>query len=169
MIKTESGSGGSYECSGQYMFILDKYYRKFLRDALKPMGMTCAEGMAVLSLYSCEFLGSAEEGCTQEELNEALHYDKAALTRAMKQLEKKGMVIRKPNLKDKRSFCFILTKTGKDAVPFLIGILVKWEKEIFKGVSKNEKEEFIKTIIKVADNAEKAASLSSEDCFGETD
>lgn len=153
----EKDGGGNYECSGQYMFILDKYYRQFLRDSLKPHGMTATEGMAMLSLYRYHVYAPREEGHTQDELNSELHYDKAALTRAMKGLEEKEMVVRRPNSKDKRSCCFTLTEIGLAMLPILIGILIKWENEIFAGVGEGEKAAFSRTITRVADNAGKAA------------
>lgn len=153
----ETGEKKSHDCSGQYMFIMDKYYRQFLRDSLKPYDLTATEGMALLSLYRYHTQEPSEEGYTQEELNNELHYDKAALTRAMKLLEEKNMVLRKPNHRDKRSSCFFMTEAGLAMLPIILGILVKWESEIFAGVGDEEKKAFSATIMKVADNAGKAA------------
>lgn len=156
-MQQNTAANRSYECSGQYMFIMDKYYRQFLRDSLKPHHLTATEGMAILSLHRHHTSFPREEGYTQDELNEELHYDKAALTRAMKELENKQFVLRKPNHNDKRSSCFVLTNKGTDMLPFLIGLLVQWETEIFAGMDKNEKTAFEKTIVTVASNAGKAA------------
>lgn len=145
------------ECSGQYMFILDKYYRQFLRNSLKPYAMTATEGMALLSLSQYHTCSPRDEGYTQDELNTELHYDKAALTRAMKLLEEKHLVLRKPNSKDKRSCCFTITKAGQAMIPVLVGFLITWENELFAGIAQQEKAAFSSTIAKVAENAGKAA------------
>lgn len=156
-MEQQKGTPKYYDCPGHYLFIMDKYYRQFLRDMLKPQGMSASEAMVLLLLYQRHVASPREEGYTQEELNKELHYDKAALTRVMKLLEDKNMVLRKPNHADKRSFCFVMAQAGFAMLPEIMKILVAWENEIFAGIEEQEKAVFLQTIMKVAGNAGQTA------------
>lgn len=142
-----------YQCSGQHMFIVDKYYRQFLRDSLRPYQLTAAQGMVLLVLHQPH----SGAGFTHEEINESLQYDKAALTRALKELEEKQLVQRRAHARDKRSFYFTATPKGSEMLPILVGILQRWETEIFTGFTQEEKNQFLQAIQRVADSAKTAA------------
>lgn len=123
-----------YASIGRNMNIADKYFRLYLRGALKPYGLNTAEGTVLLSLYgkngtteSQIFDSIHDHDChTQDQIIDELHYDRGVMTRTMKGLEEKDYVLRSDNTNDCRSYIFSLTKKALGFKPILIGILYKW-------------------------------------------
>lgn len=73
-------------------------------------------------------------GNTQDELIKDIHYDKGAMTRTMKSLEKKGYVERNNNPLDSRSFIFSLTEKDNSFKHIIIDILRQWNVQQLKGI-----------------------------------
>ncbi len=156
-MSTKNGKRSSGDCLGKYLFIVDKYYRQFLRTALKEYDMTSSEAMVLLVLYQNHLTSGEKSGCSQDQLNEELHYDKAALTRTMKLLETRNFVTRHAHQKDKRSYLFTLRAEGVSFMPTIIDLLRKWDQILFAGVTPKQKQVFEEIFLKVAENAGEAA------------
>ena len=88
---------------GRNILVIDKYFRMYFKNSLKQYGLNTAEGLCLLSFYE-------EDGRTQEQLIDMLHYDKGVMTRTMQSLEEKGMLSRMNHEEDSRSYLFYLTK-----------------------------------------------------------
>ena len=132
-----------YICIGRNINIADKYFRIFLRDALKPHGLNAAEGTVLLSLYGenasteMQILDSIHHHTfrqTQDQIIDELHYDRGVMTRTMKALEEKGFVLRSGNPDDSRSYIFSLTDIAFDFKPILVGILQEWSACLLEGI-----------------------------------
>jgi DNA-binding MarR family transcriptional regulator len=54
-----------------------------------------------------------EEGLSQREIGEKAAKDKPNITRMLDALEKKGLIFRQPDPRDRRKYCIYLTKEGK--------------------------------------------------------
>ncbi len=54
-----------------------------------------------------------EEGLSQREIGEKAAKDKPNITRMLDALEKKRLIFRQPDPRDRRKFCIYLTKEGK--------------------------------------------------------
>jgi DNA-binding MarR family transcriptional regulator len=54
-----------------------------------------------------------EEGLSQREIGEKASKDKPNITRMLDALEKKRLIFRQPDPRDRRKFCIYLTKEGK--------------------------------------------------------
>ena len=54
-----------------------------------------------------------EEGLSQREIGEKASKDKPNITRMLDALEKKRLIFRQPDPRDRRKFCVYLTKEGK--------------------------------------------------------
>ena len=132
-----------YASIGRNMNIADKYFRLYLRDALKPHNLNTAEGTVLLSLYGKN--GSTETQIfdsihdhttrhTQDQIIDELQYDRGVMTRTMKALEEKEYVLRSDNPTDCRSYIFSLTKKAMDFKPILIGILFEWNTYLLEGI-----------------------------------
>ncbi|MGI5979480.1 MAG: MarR family winged helix-turn-helix transcriptional regulator [Oscillospiraceae bacterium] len=136
-----------YASIGRNMNITDKYFRLYLRDALKPYDLNAAEGTVLLSMYGKS--GSTEQqifdsihahraaGNTQDELIGELHYDKGVMTRTMKALEDKGYVLRRDNPADSRSYIFSLTEKAQAFKATLLGLLRQWNVHFLAGIDEN--------------------------------
>ena len=128
---------------GRDIFVIDKYFRLFFKNALRPYDLNPTEAMVLLALY--EKGGHLREDVfddihehklskSQEQIIADLQYDKAAMTRTMQSLEGKGYAQRRANPSDSRSFLFWATQKADAFKPTLIGILREWNDLLTEGV-----------------------------------
>ena len=91
------------------------------------------------------------DGRSQNDIAEQTFRDKVSVTKIIDNLEKRDLVCRSPDNKDRRINRVFLTKDGKKVVPELRSIAHKTLKEAFAGVSVKERESFkevLSTIVK---------------------
>ena len=69
-----------------------------------------------------------EDGVTQDDLAKDFCVDKAATARSMQNLEKKGIIIRKPDESDRRAKRVYLTDKAYKYKPLMESIQKKWMK-----------------------------------------
>lgn len=143
------------ESIGRNNMIIDKYFKLYFRNSLKPYDLNTAEGLILLLMLEKEMkpqynaldkMHQLIKGQTQDQMNDEIHYDKAVMTRTMQSLESKGYVERNMNPADKRSFVFTLTKKAVDFKSVLIDILILWNDGLEKEIDK-EKLEIVKTVL----------------------
>lgn len=152
-----------YASIGRNMSIAYKYFRLYLRDALKPYDLNMAEGTVLLSLY--EKNGTTERQIfdslqpavwrTQDQIIEELHYDRGVMTRTMKSLEEKKFVLRSDNPADCRSYIFSLTQKAQEFKPILIGLLSEWNTWLLEGIGADTLKTAEKALAVMAKNAAK--------------
>ena len=129
-----------YSNFGRNIMALNKYFKFYFKSALREYDLNSTEGMVLLVLYCSD--GQTEEGIlenihngqTQDQLISELHCDKAAMTRTMQALEKKGFVLRRDNPLDSRSFLFVLTDKAKEFKTVLFDTLRKWNDGVLQGL-----------------------------------
>lgn len=145
---------------GRDIFIIDKYFKLYLKRELKKFDLNTSEAMVLLALYGkgsemgenvFDEIHEGKLSKTQEQIIHDLHYDKAAMTRIMRSLEEKELVYRKENQADSRSFLFAATKKADAFKPELIAVLKRWNDTLLKGI---ENPDLIKIVTgKMAENA----------------
>lgn len=91
----------------------------------------------------------------QEQLANYLKIDKATSARAIRKLEKEGLVKRKINPQDKRSYNIFITKKGRELIPKIRKITKKWTELLFTDFNKNDQEKLFFFLEKITINAEK--------------
>ncbi len=104
---------------GRKMMIINKYFKIYLRNALKEYDLNAMEGMVLLVLYENNNHLDKDTfdkihnilGKTQEQIISELHYDKSIMARTMQSLEK--------------AVAF---------KPVLIGVLKKWSEILLNEV-----------------------------------
>jgi DNA-binding MarR family transcriptional regulator len=112
---------------GRKMMIINKYFKIYLRNALKEYDLNAMEGMVLLVLYENNNHLDKDTfdkihnilGKTQEQIISELHYDKSIMARTMQSLEKKGLLLRDDNPHDNRSYIFTLTEKAVAFKPCL--------------------------------------------------
>lgn len=115
---------------GQNIYIINKYFKIYLKNALNPFQINSAEAFVLLTLY--DQLETTDShfpemvGFTQEQILEDLHYHKSVMTRTMQSLEKKEFVLRNGHPSDNRCHLFTLTEKAFEFMPRLINILKGW-------------------------------------------
>lgn len=92
------------------------------------------------------------EGLSQNQLAEALHFNKGAVAKTVAQLEKDGYVQRVADEQDRRIHHLYLTDRGKSAVKVLIDMEKEWSAQLATGFSDEEMENLINSLNKITSN-----------------
>ncbi|WP_027407056.1 MarR family transcriptional regulator [Anaerovibrio sp. RM50] len=98
--------------------IIRRRVQALVVEATMDLGLTYSEFSLLLMLFD-------KEGCSQDDMTSFLHVDKAAITRVIKILEKKGFLYRKQDDVDRRLKRLFLTEEGKKLEPVIKGIVKK--------------------------------------------
>ncbi|TLX48279.1 MarR family transcriptional regulator [Pseudoalteromonas phenolica] len=81
----------------------------------------------------------AQSSFTAKQLIELARIDKSTISRAIKQLESRGLVELRADEKDKRSKVLFLTKEGREIYKKLSVSATAWEKSMLKNLSEEER------------------------------
>jgi MarR family transcriptional regulator, organic hydroperoxide resistance regulator len=95
-----------------------------------------------------------EDGLSQVELAERTFKDKPGTTRILNLLEKKGVVVRRPDEKDGRVLRVFLTKVGRDLRDKLIPCAQEVLTKSGKNLTKDEITQFKRTLHRILNNLE---------------
>ncbi|HSM63487.1 MAG TPA: MarR family transcriptional regulator [Gillisia sp.] len=114
---------------------------KMYNEEAGKAGSTMATGFALLSI-------DPEKGTPSTSLGPKMGMEATSLSRILKSMEEKGLIIRKKNPSDGRSVLLYLTDFGKEMREFSKGVVIKFDEAVKENVS----EEDLKTFIKVANS-----------------
>ena len=78
-----------------------------LAQSLQPIGLAPAQFATLLQLWR-------EDGLTQRDLVDRLHVEQATIASTLNRMERDGLIIRKPHLKDSRAQYILLTSRGRE-------------------------------------------------------
>lgn len=106
---------------GKNINILYRQFNLFLNHELSGVELNSTDLMYLGTLF-------IEDGVTQDDLAKDFCVDKAATTRSMQNLEKKGIIIRKPDESDRRAKRVYLTDKAYKYKPLMESIQKKWMK-----------------------------------------
>lgn len=100
------------------------------------------EKIADLEITSTEFSYLKElinnDGSLQDVIVKNTCVDKAATTRIAQSLEKKGIIKRVKNEKDRRNFNVFLTEKGQNYIPIINNILESWYNTLISKVGEEK-------------------------------
>lgn len=129
-------------------FIFNNASRKFNQFAMsffKPYDLTPEQAGVIRRL-------GEQEGISQKELSIRMTKDQTNITRLLDQLEKKKLVIRRPNKEDRRSFLAYLTENGRKVNEKIILAESHITEIVFEGLSE-ERIALLKEVIEdIAEN-----------------
>ena len=117
-------------------------HRVFLRldqALLERVGITTAQSGALFYLKN-------NEGCLLSQMGQGLRLDKSAITGLVDRLEKKDMIERRKDPRDRRAIRLHLTRAGRDAAARALPIVKQQNRAIKKGVSPEEIEIFARVL-----------------------
>ena len=114
---------------------------KMYNEEAGKAGSTMATGFALLSI-------DPEKGTPSTSLGPKMGMEATSLSRILKSMEEKGLIIRKKNPDDGRSVLLHLTVFGKEMREFSKGVVLKFDEAVKENVS----EEDLTTFIKVANS-----------------
>lgn len=106
---------------GKNINILYRQFNLFLNHELSGVELNSTDLMYLGTLF-------IEDGVTQDDLAKDFCVDKAATARSMQNLEKKGIIIRKPDESDRRAKRVYLTDKAYKYKPLMESIQKKWMK-----------------------------------------
>lgn len=125
--------------AGTYISVLMRQLNLFLSHELSEVEITASELMYLSQLYT-------RDGLTQDEMATKISVDKAATTRTIQGMEKKGLIVRDSNEKDHRSKCVYLTDKAKQMEEHIREIQKKWSDYIMQDMTVSEAELFAKQL-----------------------
>jgi len=121
--------------------------KNFLYKEFKERGhnITTEQWSVLAKLYY-------EDGIYQKQLGDYLYKDKPTITRILDLMEKKNLIIRISDDKDRRKSKVYLTQEGKDTVRELIPVAEEFQKKLTENISGEEIESFTQTLEKLSEN-----------------
>ena len=117
-----------------------------ISNLLENYNVTFAQLPFIMELYD-------EQGISQDSLAIKVQVDKAIATRALKQMEQKGLITREINPHDARSKLVFLTEEALSIRPHLLEILNQWNSTLTEDIADNEIEVVISAQRKMISNA----------------
>lgn len=94
-----------------------------------------------------------QDGITQKDLAHRAEKDQTNITRILDQLQRKGLVERRPNSVDRRSFLTFITDKGKSLNQVLLPIESQVVNSAMDGLSKEDMERLRAALILITRNA----------------
>ncbi|WP_027185491.1 MarR family winged helix-turn-helix transcriptional regulator [Desulfovibrio inopinatus] len=134
---------------GRRLSILGRLSMAYMAGPLKQLGITRGEIGFIISVLQ-------NEGIFQEELSELLFIDRAATTRALYDLERKGLMKREPDADDRRKKRIYSTEKCQTLKPELLGVLDKFNEALFRGLTPNEQKHVLGIMDKLICNLRSA-------------
>ena len=125
-----------HSIDGSLGFLLNKgtqtFHRELNRDFQRcSHDITYEQWSVLIFLFHCN-------GSSQNEIAEQTYRDKVSVTKIIDSLEKRSLVLRKPDDKDRRVNRIFLTDGGKQIVPKLKKIAVDTIKSAFLGAEEKD-------------------------------
>ncbi|TCO70685.1 MarR family winged helix-turn-helix transcriptional regulator [Marinisporobacter balticus] len=117
---------------GRLISIASRQSSMYMNRRLKKYEINYTQFIFLMNIYKTE-------GLTQEAIGEKNFIDKAAVTRAVTDLEVKGYIIRKPCKNDKRAKKLYLTDKALGIQDQLIENINKWEQSWITALDDHEK------------------------------
>ena len=130
---------------GRYISQLYRKGSTFINKGVSKYGIGSGQFMFLLELY-------IKDGKNQEEISETLKMDKGTTARALKKLEEEGFVTRIKDVNDKRANKIYLNNKAKEVEDGVLDILIDWNKQITKTLTKDEEDVLKNLLEKVCDN-----------------
>ena len=134
---------------GRYVAITYRATQAFMAEKLKSFKIGYGQFPFLNYLNRCGH-------SSQEEITQALFFDKGTTARALKKLEDNGFVTRSVSPHDQRCNVVDITESGKIIVVEIRKILRDWNNTITAGLSPEEKNQTDKILITLAENAARA-------------
>lgn len=113
-----------------------RLFAHHLQERIKPLGIAPAQFAVLLELWQ-------EQGLTQRDLVKRLAVEQATMANTVGRMERDGLVVRKPDPKDKRAARLYLTNKAQDVKAAATGEASGVNKLALAGLSGDEAELFL--------------------------
>ncbi len=112
------------------------------------LGLTSSQWKVILAL-------NLFDGLSQKELADKIYVDGSTLVPVIDAMEKKGLIERRTDSKDRRHNRLFLTKKSTSTVDSIIEVIIQLRKNLYKGISRRDQESMRPHLQKIIDNANK--------------
>ncbi|KLU64382.1 transcriptional regulator SlyA [Desulfosporosinus acididurans] len=133
------------ESVGQLTNQTNKLIMRYLNSKLELYDITLEQWIVLLKL-------SQQDKITQKKLAENVDKDQPTLARILDILERKKLVERKPNEKDRRAFSVQMTEKGINLKKHVTPLLENLFATIVEGISDEEMETYKRVLLKINRN-----------------
>ena len=116
---------------------------------------TMATGFALISI-------DPEEGAPSTSLGPKMGMEATSLSRTLKNMEKKGLIIRKPNPEDGRGVLIHLTPFGKEMREFSKGVVLRFDEAVKEHISEEDLQTFKRVTNSIMDIVQTKNIYSTE-------
>lgn len=120
------------------------------------------EDLDIERYFSVLYFLNENNGCSQQHICNSMAVDKTIMVKVIDYLVKNGYVIQKKNPDDRREHFVLLTAKGEEKTVEVVKAFRKIDREMFSGISKDEKESFLKTLHHLTD---KLGSMPGKELF----
>lgn len=126
--------------------LLHRKMNKELNARLTQIGLSDAQSRLLKLLYH-------NGEMTQTDLCKELELDKGTVAKKLARMENSGLIEKRINPEDTRSFLVFATGKALGTIPQAQEVLSGWTKDVTSGMSEKEKDLFYKMLHKVAQQA----------------
>jgi len=128
--------------------ILYRTFLSYMSNALASMDFSFSDCIFLINI-------GEQPGISQDEISRNLAIDKAAITRSVKTMEKKGYLLTKKNVNDKRVKELYLTESGTQAFHDLANLQHVWLEQIFGDLNPEQIDNLADMLNGISDEAKK--------------
>ena len=118
---------------GRLVGMVSRSYYNYLNSKFKSLNINPTQ-LSFLFEIKCK------KNINQHDLSTNCSIDKGAVARALRKLEKQGLVKREVDENNRRQNMLSLTEKGHETLEQAMIILDNWEKEVYKDITAEEKE-----------------------------
>ena len=104
-------------------FNFHKNHKKYFNDELAKYNLSLIQAFCLLMV-------NASVEVNQKDLADGLYLSKGAITKAINKLESEELIIREKSSRDRRQFILKVSDDGKDLIPHLMDINMRWEEKM---------------------------------------
>lgn len=127
--------------------ILHNQKNSYMNIQLKEFGLSHGQAITLKIIYE-------ENNIKQEDLNKRLQIDKSAVTRILKTLEDKQLIIKETSQEDKRNHILSLTSKGKILYPQIKNVIKETTEVMLKDIDQNQQLFLEELLLKMKMNLE---------------
>lgn len=139
------------EYIGKLIAYINRVNQKGLAKGLKDIGLgSGGHHSCLITVLNCP-------GLTQEQVTGEVKFDKATTARSVKQLEEAGLIERKVDEKDRRSYRLYPTPQARELEPRLFAVLGETNRKLTQHLSDEEREQLNMLLQKLYDSIKNEA------------
>ena len=132
--------------AGTYISVLMRQLNLFFSHELSEVEVTASELMYLAQLY-------AQDGLIQDEMSNKISVDRAATTRTLQAMEKKGLVRREQDENNHRAKRVYLTEKARELEPRIRELQTRWVDFITQDRTQEESDTFARQLRMLAQRA----------------